>query len=415
MNKTVLFILFVLSLIPNLWSQSESLTSSPYSLYGLGIHNNTLIGKWNGLSGAGLGYASSNEINPLNPASYAVLHKNGFWFDVGAKGGFNSYQNQRSSDRAIDFNFSDLAIGFSVANKLGMGLTLLPYSSVGYTLSGIESNMEGSQETYYTNVNGYGGLNDLKWSVGYEIIKPLRIGLSTSFLFGNVHETEYLQVSSSYFYMEKNRFYKGIKLGLGIQFQPSDNFSIGSVIQFPTELNGSMTRDISKQVDGVEIVLEDAVAMETSNFELPLEMGVGVSYALLDKKLTFNADYYKKFWSSTLQKDKLGTYQDQNIYNIGAEFLYKIHSDKYYQKIKYRLGYSYDSGYLSINDSNIANQNFTLGLGLPLNNQNFSNLNIAYTYGQRGHIQNQMVKEKYHLITLNLSLENKWFVKHKIE
>ncbi len=167
--------------MPNLWSQSESLTSSPYSLYGLGIHNNTLIGKWNGLSGAGLGYASSNEINPLNPASYAVLHKNGFWFDVGAKGGFNSYQNQRSSDRAIDFNFSDLAIGFSVANKLGMGLTLLPYSSVGYTLSGIESNMEGSQETYYSNVNGYGGLNDLKWSVGYEIIKPLRIGLSTSF------------------------------------------------------------------------------------------------------------------------------------------------------------------------------------------------------------------------------------------
>jgi hypothetical protein len=135
----------------------------------------------------------------------------------------------------------------------------------------------------------------------------------------------------------------------------------------------------------------------------------------LDKKLTFNADYYKKFWSSTLQKDKLGTYQDQNIYNIGAEFLYKVHSDKYYQKIKYRLGYSYDTGYLSINDSNIANQNFTLGLGLPLNNQNFSNLNIAYTYGQRGHIQNQMVKEKYHLITLNLSLENKWFVKHKIE
>jgi opacity protein-like surface antigen len=287
MNKSVLFILFVLSQISNLWSQSESLTSSPYSLYGLGIHNNTLIGKWNGLSGAGLGYASSNEINPLNPASYAVLHKNGFWFDVGAKGGFNSYQNQRSSDRAIDFNFSDLAIGFSVTNRLGMGLTLLPYSSVGYTLSGIESNMEGSQETYYSNVNGYGGLNDLKWSVGYEIIKPLRIGLSTSFLFGNVHETEYLQVSSSYFYMEKNRFYKGIKLGLGMQFQPSDNFSIGSVIQFPTELNGSMTRDISKQVDGVEIVLEDAVAMETSNFELPLEMGVGVSYALFGQKIDF--------------------------------------------------------------------------------------------------------------------------------
>lgn len=416
MNNKVLYILLVIVFsTAKVIAQNESLTSSPYSLYGLGIHNSNQIGKWNGMASAGLAYSSPVELNNMNPASYAAINKYSFLYDIGAKGGYNTFQNKRGSDNTVDFNFSDIAMGFSIRKNLGVGLTLLPYSSVGYTLSGITTNIEGSSETYNTNVVGYGGLNNFQLNIGYQPFKNVRIGLSSAFLFGNINESEYVQVSSSYFYMVKNQFYKGIKLGVGLQVQPSEKLSFGAIVNVPTNLAGSMKRDITKYIDGVEITIESDRQLNTNGFKLPLEMGGGFNYKLMDNKLNVNADYYKKLWGSTEQKDKVGTYQDQDIINVGAEYLHKMNSEKYFQRVRYRLGYSYDSGYLLINDKNVATQNFTLGLGLPLSIQNYSTFNISYTYGQRGHIQNQMVKENYHLITLNLSLENVWFLQRKIE
>lgn len=51
------------------YSQSEALTSSPYSLYGLGVINQTSIGKSNALGYTGIGLKTDSEINNLNPAS----------------------------------------------------------------------------------------------------------------------------------------------------------------------------------------------------------------------------------------------------------------------------------------------------------------------------------------------------------
>jgi len=42
-------------------------------------------------------------------------------------------------------------------------------------------------------------------------------------------------------------------------------------------------------------------------------------------------------------------------------------------------------------------------------------LNISYSYGQKGRISNGLIKENYHKISVNLSLDGIWFVKRKIE
>jgi hypothetical protein len=41
-------------------------------------------------------------------------------------------------------------------------------------------------------------------------------------------------------------------------------------------------------------------------------------------------------------------------------------------------------------------------------------LNLGYSYGQRGQISNGLIKENYHLLTLNLSFEGIWFKRRKI-
>ena len=45
--------------IQQISAQSEALTSSPYSLYGLGVINQTSIGKFNSLGYSGIGIKST--------------------------------------------------------------------------------------------------------------------------------------------------------------------------------------------------------------------------------------------------------------------------------------------------------------------------------------------------------------------
>ena len=154
MNKLPLFALFLtfLSAIPVL-SQSEGLTSSPYSLYGLGVINQTSIGRTNGMGYSGIGLKSDTEINNLNPANFALTPQNSFFYDVGIRGKHNSYSNRINDEAKTTFNFSNLALAFRIMDRLGAGIALVPYTDVGYTLVGVKTNIEGSEESFESKVN----------------------------------------------------------------------------------------------------------------------------------------------------------------------------------------------------------------------------------------------------------------------
>jgi hypothetical protein len=57
---------------------------------------------------------------------------------------------------------------------------------------------------------------------------------------------------------------------------------------------------------------------------------------------------------------------------------------------------------------------FSIGVGLPLEFTK-SALNISYSYGIKGTVGNDLIKENYHMIGINLSLEAIWFVKRKFD
>lgn len=394
-------------------AQSEALTSSPYSLYGLGVINQTSIGKFNSLGYSGIGIKSPYELNNLNPANYALVPQNSFLYDIGVTGEFNNYSNSSASEEKSNVNFSNLAFGFRVMENLGAGITMTPYSDVGYSILGVSSNIEGSTESFESNITGLGGLNDIKLNVGYSLIPKLRLGLSASFLFGNIEETESFIYSSTTFESIEKTNYSGARLGFGLQYDINDKITIGSTVQLPTSLNGNLKRSVNKTLSGIEISVEDENSDYVSDFKLPLELGFGMSIKPIDE-ITFSADYKKNFWTDTNQSENIGSYQDQNIYAFGLEYLQDPTSYKYGQRISYRLGYNYDNGYLAIGDNKVEGYNFTAGVGIPTSRGTHSMINLSYSYGSKGLLQNVLIKENYHLITLNLSLEDLWFVKRKI-
>ena len=141
---------------------------------------------------------------------------------------------------------------------------------------------------------------------------------------------------------------------------------------------------------------------------------VGIKYTFADV-LTLNADYKHSFWNATDMEDNIGTFTDQDLIGVGLEYYHIKSRPTYLERMKYRLGTNMDNGYLEVNGTRIKNLALTSGLALPLSQRGNSFLNISYSYGQRGEISNTLVKEKYHLITVNLSLDDIWFVKRKFE
>jgi hypothetical protein len=85
---------------------------------------------------------------------------------------------------------------------------------------------------------------------------------------------------------------------------------------------------------------------------------------------------------------------------------------KYYQRINYRAGFTFEQSYLEINQTRINDFGISFGVGLPMKKSR-STINIAVELGTQGTTQNNLVKENYMRLTIGTSLQERWFLKRK--
>jgi len=409
-NKAIyLSILIVLNIQSVFTQTTNNLSSSPYSLYGLGSSNEINPGKTNALGKSGIAMPFDNSINNLNPASFGDIPENGFFFDIGIKAERETLFEDGIEENRFNANFSNMAFAFPITKKSGVGLTLIPFTNVGYVILGVENEIDGSTGTFLSNVNGFGGLNDIKLNYGYSITKKLRIGVNGSFLWGKITENETNLIENNLLFIIEENYYNGFRFGTGFQYSINDAFSIGGIVNFPTKIKGDQV---------VVVAVNNLGGVETENdleaFKLPLEIGFG-THIKLNNSLFFNLDYKRNFWDDTNQSDLIGDYVDQDFIGLGAEFIPRKNGFKYWQRINYRAGLNFDNGNLAINDTRVNNFALNLGLGLPLKSERNTSINFSYTFGQKGQVNNGLIKENYHLVTFNFNLEGIWFKKRYID
>ncbi|WP_405295276.1 hypothetical protein [Algibacter sp. Ld11] len=394
--------------------QSNALSSSPYSLYGLGLTNDIGTGKINGLGKSGIAMPSSTFINNSNPASFGAIPQNSFFYDFGFKTETNTSAEGGTSNSNIIANFSNIGIAFPINEKSGFAATLIPFTSVGYTISGIESYIEGSSNLFSSAIEGEGGINDLKLNYGYALTENFRLGITASALFGKITETEtnYIFADSySSILIEEDSRYSGLRLGAGFQYDIVNNLSVGGVVNLPATLSGdkigttTISTDVTAEVYETDSTIDD--------FKLPLEFGFGLQ-TTLKQAFTISLDYKKSFWDDTNQSDQIGTFVDQNFFGAGVQFKSTRNQLKFFNRLEYRAGFNYDNGNIEIDNTRISNSALNLGIGIPLKRDTSSMINFSYSYGNKGTISNGLIKENYHLFSINLSLEGLWFQKRKI-
>lgn len=399
----------------NINAQTNQLSSSPYSLYGLGLSNETSTGSVNGLGGLGIALPSSTFINNSNPASFGSMLQNSFFYDFGFKAQTNTLSEGSRTNSNISANFSNIALAFPVTKRAGFGVTLIPLTNVGYSISNIKTNIEGSNNSIFiTDVEGTGGINDLKLNFGYALTKKLRFGITASALFGQITETEYNYLPSNSFVIEDKNNYSGVRAGVGFQWDVFKQTTLGGTVNLPTSLNGSKSSTITLYTTNSATDLTENSESDIDAFKLPLELAVGFK-TYLSTNFSLNVDYKKSYWSNTNQTDQLGTYVDQNAFGFGLQYAAEKKPSKFFNNLEYRLGYNFNNGNLEVNHQRIQNSTLNLGIGIPLNNGTNSMINLGYSYGNKGQVTNGLIKENYHLVSLNLSLEGIWFVKRKID
>lgn len=398
-------------------------TVSPYSYFGIGdIRSGSTIE--NQMMGGLSLYTDSIHLSLKNPSGYGKLRLTTYTTALSHKEiNLNSFtENEKSSVTNLEY----LAIGFPLSPKFGAGLGLKPFSSVGYEVFQESTNANGS--TVRNEYIGSGGLNQVFLSLGYEVSKSLHLGATMNFNFGNLENSRVQSVENVQFGTSQNRESKvnGYDFVYGLTYAPKikDKYTLFTSVVVNTQVNlisenreqiGSFSLSTGTEIERLTVDLE-AQGIKNTELKIPTITTLGLGFGK-DKKWFLGAEYSFQQLSSfenTFLKIQNQEYKDASAMAVGGYFVPDFASfDSYFKRVTYRAGLRYDMTGIVVNEKEIDNLGITFGLGLPLGGS-FSNVNVGFEWGKRGTTAADLIEEKYFKVNIGLSLNDRWFLKRKI-
>jgi hypothetical protein len=396
-----LIIVFLIILVNNVTSQ---ITTSPYSIFGLGCVEGNSLGASKAMGGTGIAFLSGQSVNLLNPASYDGLDSLVTIFELGLFGKYTSFNTNKNNQALFNANFKYIAMGFRIFPRLVTSFGITPYSSIGYTIH-TSSDIEGSNLEYSKTFSGEGGVNQSYLGASYKVTKDLIFGINASYLFGTVTHSE---SSESFYYSLKNLTYLSnfdINYGLNYQFvKKSWKYNIGLIYN-----NGKALT--TKNVSTIITTSETEVLKSHSNkFKIPQTFGIGLAF----KKDYFRGgiDYEMKRWKDIDFTNPLLKTRNTNRYSFGIEFPSLGIRNGGSNMIFYRFGAEYSGSYIIINNIPINYRAISFGTGIPVKGV-LSVINLSLELGQNGTKKQGLFKENFCTFHIDLSLKDLWFVKRK--
>ncbi len=408
--KTTIIVLSVLSSY-HLTAQD---INAPYSIIGIGDIENNLYNRSSGMANTGISLRSGRTIYQANPASYSALDNQFFNFELAAQAKSVKYAGETVdplNNSNSDFAVKKAAAGFKITKNWGMGVGLTPFSSVSYLFS-VQKPIEGTSSTYQAKYDGNGGVNNVYWSNGYKLGKHLALGINTSFLFGSITQSELIQedASTSNITSTKNIYIHDFHFDYGLQYFTALNkiydLNMGVIFSNKTSLKSQYTLLVTNYD---ESTVKNEI-LKNSNYTLPLSYGAGISVTK-NKRFTIAADYKYQDWSA-VRTEYNNLVTNSQRYSLGVQYSkFKNVNNFLYEKNYVQAGLYLNNSYVNINNKQISDYGVTIGGGVPVSGR--INLNLALEVGNRGTIDNALIKEQYTQLTINISYRDLWYTKGK--
>lgn len=436
MIKKLVLVLIALFAIQ---SYSQEATVSPYSFYGIGSLN--FKGTVENRSMGGLSiYTDSIHVNLRNPASYGGNNL-AMWgndsrpikFSLGGSFKKTNLKSETSKGSGQSSTFNYLALAIPIG-KLGFGVGIVPYTSVGYRLESM--NADGQIENRF---NGEGGLNRVFLGAGYQFTKGLSLGVDFHYNFGNVqnnviafqydngipvqyqsreiNRSDLSGFSVNFGMTYKRKLNERLELVTGVTYSPEMNLVSDNVRRFSAiTINAATGREIPLNTVDANL---DALGLAKTDLVMPSKFTLGLGIGQV-RNWFIGAEYFfqesSKF-SNVLYTTNKTTYEDSSTFAIGGFFIPQYNSfSNYFKRTVYRAGLRFEKTGLIINDESIKEFGMSFGIGLPIGDTRLlSNANIGLELGQRGTTKSNLIEENFINVQLSLSLNDRWFQKRKFQ
>jgi len=430
MYKRINYIATILVLVCGLNAQAQVTTSSPYSRYGLGNIKGSLLPQFRAMGGISTAVSKVtgfNNINMQNPASYAGISLT--TIDIGMSASVTNLTRNNLSESSFNSTFSHLAFAAPVTRRSALSFGILPYSDLGYNY---RNTVKVDTTTLNQLYEGEGGLSKAYLGYGYRFGDHLRIGGNLEYIFGNLQNTRATEFNSAGSYnakLQTKNSVAGLSYSYGIQY----DFTLGKKTIVTLGYSGSTSGKVNSTLtsyatlytrdqDGNESTAADTlntVNNGKSNLTLPLIHNFGIAIQQNDKWL-IGADFRMGKWSKTSINGVNQGLQDSWGASLGGQWTPDAFSyNSYLKRIDYRIGFNYDKTYIKIGNQDIKQMGASLGFGFPLPTANggtaFYKINFTTELGQRGTLNNNLVKEQYINFHLGFTLNDTWFRKYRVD
>jgi len=394
-------------------------SASPYSFFGIGdlVFRGDNINR--SMGGVDV-YTDSIHINMNNPSSYADLKAT--TYSIGLNHLRNNLTSSEKKEKSTTSSLDYIAIGIPT-KYFGFGFGLVPYSSVGYSLTN-----SFSENT--TILEGKGGINYAYFSMGLYLLKGLSMGFSFQYNFGNIIYESRLYSSDIERYLAEENDLKiaGIsyKFSLNYKKQIAQGINLRTMLLVSpkvnlTSNNERFLRSLPNNSASVGFTEEQkidlkSIGLEETKIDLPNNyiFGIGIE----QKKKWFIGLQYSIYNDVNFDNKLFNVpnveYKNSGEFSLGGFFIPKHDSfSKYWNRVVYRLGMNIGDTGLVISNQNISEIGLSLGFGLPFSISSYSNFNLGFDIKQRGTLENNLIRETYYGIRVGLSLNDIWFIKRK--
>jgi hypothetical protein len=425
---------------------------SPYTMFGIGELQTIGTAQMRAMGGAGVAWRSTQAPNIVNPAGYSATAPKSFLFNVGMEGNFlQNRQKQYSGEKYTGIakngknsvNIHEIAVQFPLVKGLGMGLSLMPYSSVGYKMSLLEMGDEilGNVGSASYTYSGDGDVTEVKLGVGWEPFKNFSIGIAAKYYWGRIVHNytstvdnnivgngDYLSVIGENEYAISN-----FKFQVGLQWNAilteKQILTLGATYDYGGGLRPKVIKHlVLNNTYETEVFHESAV----SQMQLPHSVKVGAMYQ--NSKISAIAEYEFQAWGNgnngrfeeSMNNSMTVKYVDTHAAKVGFSYTpNRFDVRNYLKRIAYRAGFRYSNYYQQYNGCDMHQFAVTAGFGFPLKFMGTSSVDLCLEYGVRGALNSLMnsapkvgmIRQDYFKVGVGFSLfgEDYWFVRPKYD
>lgn len=401
-------------------------TYTPYSLFGIGDIEKQGTAFNKGMGGIGTGVRDNRFINYMNPASITERDTLSFMLDFGLnqKNFYNTDGNVESAYNTA--NMQNIVFTAPIYKKSALIVGITPYSSVGYKFQTVEEDPQ--LVSKFGNIvyqkYGTGSISQLFVGAAMNIGKNFSVGAEFIYYFGALNRYSNVLFSSDPTTRDINTGWdydiNAISGRVGAQYftdiAKNTTLTIGATYRFESNMDGDFTRYVcttsSSQIDTVSLTTTPGYQVQ-----IPTEISAGFSIKKKDKWM-LGFDYLRQDWTSSFFGETPGVDFRPSVsssFRAGFEYIPNRYDIRYYMKrVTYRLGAYYDKTYVNIGGNQVNAAGVTFGMSMPVFRW-YNAITWSVDFGQRGSLDNNMVRERYLQFNINFNLHDMWFIKKRYQ